>query len=346
MTAHAAGSGTTRMPRSRSRVHRALVAGAVGAAVLLAGCGGQDPDVTVGLITKQEENPYWVTMREVAETVAGDENVRLLTATGSGDADVESQVEALARMTEEGADGILIAPTDSEAVVPAIEEARAAGVTVIAVDTPTEPEDAVDALFATDNEEAGRLAGEYAAAKAQEFGLEPRIALLNLTPGGASGLQREAGFLDGFGIGADDPQVVGAGDTEGDRDLGEQVMGDLLAEHPDINVVYAVNEPAALGAVAALQDADVDLGQVVLVTIDGGCEAIKDAVRPGDIDATVQQYPENMAREGVTALAEHARGGPAPSGFLDTGAVLITGSPAPGVESRDVAFGVRNCWGD
>lgn len=347
MTTRTARRRTVRMPGSRSRVRRTLVGGFVGAAVLLAGCGGgQDPDVTVGLITKQEANPYWVTMREVAEATAADHNVRLLTATGTSDADVQSQIDALARMTEQGADGILIAPTDSEAVVPAIEEARAAGVTVIAVDTPTVPESAVDAVFATDNVEAGRLAGEYAAAKAAELGLEPRIALLNLAPGGASGEQREAGFLAGFGIEADDPQVVGAADTEGDRDLAEQAMRDLLAEHPDINVVYAVNEPAALGAVAALRDADVDLGQVVVVTIDGGCEAIKNAVRPGDIDATVQQYPENMAREGVIALAEHARGGPAPSGFLDTGAVLITGSPAPGVESRNVAFGVRNCWGD
>ncbi|MDD9206287.1 hypothetical protein PU560_07360 [Georgenia sp. 10Sc9-8] len=68
-------------------------------------------------------------------------------------------------------------------------------------------------------------------------------------------------------------------------------------------------------------------------------------MRPGDVDATAQQYPQNMAREGVRALAEAARGGDEPSGFLDTGVELITGDPAPGVESRDVAFGVRNCWG-
>ena len=53
-----------------------------------------------------------------------------------------------------------------------------------------------------------------------------------------------------------------------------------------------------------------------------------------------------MAREGVTAIAEAARGGPSPQGFLNTGVELITGAPAPGVESRSIQFGVRNCWGD
>lgn len=325
---------------------RIALAAALTAGLVLTACGGEDPDVTVGLITKQEANPYWVTMREVAEDTAGEENVELLTATGTSDVDVASQEEALREMTAQGADGILIAPTDSQALVPAIEEAREAGVTVIAVDTPTDPESAVDAVFATDNQEAGRLVGEYAAAKAQELGLEPRIAILDLAPGIASGEQRRAGFLEGFGIEEGDPLVVGSVDTEGDRDKGEEAMADLIADDPAINVVYAVNEPAALGAVAALDEADIDQDDVLVVTIDGGCEAIKDAVRPGDIDVTAQQYPENMAREGVTALAEHARGGEAPSGFLNTGIVLITGNPAPGVESRDVAFGVRNCWGD
>lgn len=328
------------------RLRRLALAAALTCGLIVTGCSSEEPDVTVGLITKQEANPYWVTMREVAEATARDENVELLTATGTSDVDVDGQIEALRDMTEQGADGILIAPTDSKALVPAIEEARAAGVTVIAVDTPTDPEDAVDALFATDNREAGELIGRYAGAKVEELGLTPRIAILDLAPGIASGEQRRAGFLSGFGIEEGDPQIVGSIDTEGDRVKGEEAMRELLVQDPEINVVYAVNEPAALGAVAALDEAGVGQDDVVLVTVDGGCEAIKNAVRPGDIDATAQQYPENMAREGVTALAEHARGGPAPSGFLNTGIVLITGDPAPGVDSRDVAFGVRNCWGD
>lgn len=332
------------------RRRRARAVGLVEVLVLavVAGCGGgggDDAPITVGLITKQEANPFWVTMREVAEDVADERDAELISVTGESDVDVESQVAALREMTASGVDGILIAPNDSAAVVPAIEAAREAGIVVIAVDTPTEPESAVDALFATDNRLAGELIGRYARAKAEQEGLEPRVALLDLAPGITSGELRREGFLAGFGLEEDDPRIVGEVDTEGDRAKGEEGMRQLLEEHPDITVVYTVNEPAALGAVDALQDAGRDMAEVVVVSVDGGCEAIKSAVRAGDIDATAQQYPENMAREGVRAIAEAARGGQTPSGFLDTGVALITGDPVDGVESRDVAFGVRNCWG-
>lgn len=327
----------------------ATVVSVVVMTVLLAGLVGcttqQQKPVTVGLIAKQEENPYWVTMREVAEEVAKSEDVTLFTATGESDTDVDSQVIAMEAMIDRGVDGILIAATDSDAIVPAIEAARAAGITVIAVDTPVDPPSAVDAFYATDNLKAGKLVGEYAAAKAQELGLEPQIAILDLAPGISSGELRMKGFLDGFGISADDPEVVGSVETEGDRELGKAGMQQLLEATPGINVVYTVNEPAALGALEALREAGADLGSIVVVSIDGGCEAIKTAVRPGDIDATAQQFPQNMARLGVTAIADEVRGGEKPSGYLDTGVELITGDPAPGVTSRDVAFGVRNCWG-
>ena len=324
---------------------RVLAATALLLSLSLAGCGSDEPPVTAGLITKQETNPFWVTMREVAQDTADDHDVDLMTATGTSDVDVDSQIAAIKAMTEAGAAGILIAPTDSEAVVPAITEARKAGVVVIAVDTPTEPSSAVDALFATDNERAGELIGRYARAKATQQGLEPKIAMLDLAPGITSGELRHDGFLAGFGVADDDPAVVGSVDTEGDQDKGRTGMAQLLAEHPDISIAYTVNEPAAFGAIAALRAAGRSLDDVIIVSVDGGCEAIKQGVRPGDIDATSQQYPENMAREGITAIAAAARGGEPPTGYLDTGLELITGDPAPGVDSKDVAFGVRNCWG-
>ena len=324
----------------------AALAAALTLSLVLGACGDDREEVTIGLITKQEANPFWVTMREVAEDTAEEENVELLTATGRSDIDNESQAQAIEDMIEKGAKGILIAPADSKAIVPTIEMARAEGVAVIAVDTPTDPRTAVDALFATDNKRAGELVGQYAKAKVGQMGVAPKIAMLNLAPGITSGELRREGFLAGFGLKEDAPEVVGSVDTEGNREKGQTAMAQLLAETPDINVVYTVNEPAAFGAIAALNDAGRDLEDVVVVSVDGGCEAIKDGVRPGDIDATAQQYPENMAREGVRALAAAARGGEKPSGYLDTGVELITGDPATGVQARDVAFGVRNCWGD
>ena len=100
------------------------------------------------------------------------------------------------------------------------------------MDTPVSPLDAVDAYYATDNTHAGELVGAYAAAKATELGLDPQIAMLNLAPGIASGADRRAGFLTGFGITADAASLVASVDTLGDRQRGHDEMTRLLAEHP------------------------------------------------------------------------------------------------------------------
>jgi len=313
--------------------------------VQVGACGASKDPVTVGLIVKRNTNPFWVTMKDTAEQTADDDNVKLLTAAGTSDIDNKSQVAALARMTAQGAKGIMITPADSKAIVPAIEKARRTGVTVIALDTPTEPSSAVDALFATNNRQAGELIGRYAKAKAQERGIKPRIAMLDLAPGITSGELRRTGFLDGFGIKEGDPRIVGSVDTLGETARAENGLRALLKKDHGINIVYTVNEPAAFGAAEALKAAGKSEDDVILVSVDGGCDAIKNGVRPGVIDATAQQYPENMARLGVDTLAKTARGGKKPSGYRNTGVELITGDDAKGVPSQNVAFGVRNCWG-
>jgi fructose transport system substrate-binding protein len=327
-------------------VSRRLIAlgGAVVLGLAVGACGGGDDEITVGLITKQEENPFFVKIREVAEETADETDVELLTAAGKSDVDNASQVAALEDMTKRGAKGILIVPANSRAIVPAIEKARRAGVTVVALDTPTQPASAVEALFATNNRRAGNLIGRYAKAKAEEQGIEPKIAMLDLAPGISVGELRHDGFLEGFGIEDGDPKIVGSVNTEGNEEKARAGMAQLLEENPDINVVYTINEPAAFGAADALEAAGKSEDDVILVSIDGGCDAIKDGVRPGTIDATSQQYPENMATEGMEAVTEALRGGPSPSGFRDTGVELITADAVDGVESEDEAFGVRNCW--
>lgn len=327
------------------RLWRASAAAvAIGMTLGLGACGRPEA-VTIGLITKQEANPYWRTMKQAAQNEADRENVTLLTATGTSDVDVESQRQAIRDMVSRGARGIIIAPTSSTQLNPDLEAARQLGVIVIAVDTPVDPVTAVDAYYATDNAEAGRQVGRYAAAKAQELGLAPKVAMLNLAPGISSGEQRRDGFLEGMGLAANSPELVASADSEGNRQLGKQAMEQILTQHADVNVVYTVNEQAALGALDALKAANADLSRMVIVSIDGGCQAMRDAVRPGDIDATAMQFPENMAREGIRSIAGAERGGQRPSGYLNTGVELITDSPADGVPSRDVPYGIRNCWG-
>ena len=309
------------------------------------GSSSKNKEVTIGLITKTESNPFFVKMKEGAQAQAKKDNVKLLTASGKSDTDNASQVTALENMTTQGAKVILDVPADSKAVVPAIKKARDAGVIVIALDTPTEPQDAADALFATDNMKAGELIGQYAKAKVKAMGITPKIAMIDHAPGISVGQLRHDGFLKGYGIKDGDPSIVGSVNSYGDTAKGQAGMEQLLQKDPGVNVVYSINEPSGFGAATALKAAGKSPKDFILVSIDGGCDAIKRGIKTGVIDATSQQYPLKMAALGVEKGAAAARGGPKPSGYVDTGVELITADPVKGVPSKDAAFGTENSWG-
>ncbi len=303
-----------------------------------AASGGQ---ISVGLITKTDTNPFFVKMKEGADKEAAAKGAKLVSAAGKFDGDNQSQVTAIENMVTSGVKGILITPSDTKAIVPSIKKARDAGVLVIALDTPAEPQDATDALFATDNKQAGILIGKYA--QAAMGGKPVKIATLDLAPGISVGVLRHDGFIQGFGITNTDPQIVCSQDTQGDQAKGQAAMETCLQKDPSINLVYTINEPAALGANTALKAAGKDK-EVTIVSVDGGCTGVK-AVKDGTIAATSQQYPLKMATQGVDAVVDYAQTGNKVSGYTDTGVTLITDKPQSGVDSKDTTFGLDNCWG-
>jgi fructose transport system substrate-binding protein len=296
----------------------------------------------VGLITKTDTNPFFVKMKEGASQAAQSHGAKLMSAAGKFDGDNATQVTAIENMVTAGAKAILITPSDTKAIVPAIKKARDAGVLVIALDTPTDPQEATDALFATDNFKAGVLIGKYA--KAAMAGKPAKIATLDLAPGITVGKLRHDGFLQGYGIKEGDPSIVCSQDTQGDQAKGQTAMENCLQKAPDINVVYTINEPAAAGAYQALKAAGKEKG-VLIVSVDGGCAGVKN-VKAGVIGATSQQYPLKMASLGVEAGVNYAKTGKKVSGYTDTGVTLITDKPKAGVESKDTKFGMDACWGN
>ncbi|MEV6491590.1 sugar ABC transporter substrate-binding protein [Actinoplanes sp. NPDC051633] len=320
------------------------------------GSGGDKP--IVGLITKTDTNPFFVKMKEGAQKAADEQGVELQSFAGKQDGDNEAQVTAIENLISRGAKGFLITPSDSKAIVPSIEQAKQQGLLVIALDTPTDPANAVDATFATDNRQAGKLIGQWAKAKFEKDGKQAKIALLDLNANGVSvDVQRDQGFLEGFGIDvADnnkigdekDPRIVGHDVTDGAEDGGRTAMENLLQKDPSINLVYTINEPAAAGAYQAIKAAGKEK-DVTIVSVDGGCPGV-DNVKAGVIGATSMQFPLKMAQDGVAAVAAFAKGGEKPSAtagkdFVDTGATLITDQPQDGVDAKDSAWGKQNCWG-
>lgn len=320
------------------------------AALAVAGSAAAQTEPVIGLITKTETNPFFVKMKEGATEMAKARGAKLLSAAGRTDGDNAGQVTAIENMMAAGAKTILITPSDSKAIVPAIQKARGKGVMVIALDSPTDPADAADALFATDNYKAGVLIGQYAKAA---LGSKPaKIATLDLFPGHPVGAQRHNGFMKGFGLAAPDAksnelgkaaEIVCMADSFGDQAKGQTAMENCLRRDPDINIVYTINEPAAAGAHTALKRAGKDKG-VIIVSVDGGCAGVRN-VAAGVIAATSQQYPMKMAGMGVRAGVEYAKTGTKVTGYTDTGVTLIADKAMPGVESQGTKTGLELCWG-
>jgi fructose transport system substrate-binding protein len=327
-----------------------VLAALVTAAAVATGAAAAADAPVIGLITKTETNPFFVKMKEGAQAAAAAKGAKLLSAAGKTDGDNAGQVTAIENMIAGGAKTILITPNDSKAIVPAIRKARALGVMFIALDSPTDPQEGTDALFATDNYKAGMLIGQYA--RAAMAGRTAKIATLDLFPGHPVGAQRHNGFMKGYGLQAADAksnelsksaEIVCMADSYGDQAKGQTAMENCLQKSPDINLVYTINEPAAAGAYQALKAAGKEKG-VVIVSVDGGCTGVKN-VKAGVIAATSQQYPLKMASMGVDAGVEYAKTGKKISGYTDTGVTLISDRPQAGVDSRDTKFGLDSCWG-
>ena len=325
-----------------------LIVAAVLGGVTIAALSADQP--VIGLITKTDTNPFFVKMKEGATQMANEKGAKLLSAAGKQDGDNAGQVTAIENMITAGAKTIMITANDSKAIVPAIQKARAKGVMIIALDSPTDPRDATDALFATDNYKAGILIGQYA--KAALGGKPAKIVTLDLFPGHPVGAQRHNGFMKGFGLTAPDasvnelgkaPEIVCSADSFGDQAKAQTAMENCLQKNADVNLVYTINEPAAAGAFTALKRAGKEKG-VTIVSVDGGCAGIRN-VKAGIIAATSQQYPLKMAALGVDAGVTYAKTGVKASGYTDTGVTLIADKPMPGVDSKDSKVGESLCWG-
>ena len=359
------------------RAKRLLALGSIAAiaALGMSGCsanssggsGSSSGKVGVALIVKTTTNPFFVAMEDAAKAAASKDNVQLTLAAGKKDGDAATQIQAIEDSISRGDKGILITPTDST-VNSAISKARKAGLVVIALDTPPDPANTVDVTYATDNFAAGLAIGKWTAA--QLDGKKAVIGLVDLFSNQVASVDynRDQGFLTGMGIDVKDKTKNGDEDksgkytggkggdyviagnqaSNGDEADGRTAMETLLSKDPSINVVYAINEPAAYGAYQALKAAGKEK-DTIIVAIDGGCTGVKE-VTDGIIGATSQQYPSKMAALGMEAIVKLAKTGTKPTvsaglDFFNTGSQLVTDKPVAGLTSITSADATKICWG-
>jgi fructose transport system substrate-binding protein len=331
--------------------------------------GGGGGAIAVTLITKDNNNPFWISMQKGAEDAASKNGVTLTKAAGAKDGDEDGQVKAIEAAVARGDKGILIAP-NGPGVNDALDNAKSQGIYVIALDTPPDPADTVDLTIATDNFKAGDLIGKWAAGTLN--GKKATIAMLDAFNDKVVtvDVNRDQGFLTGMGIDTKDKgkngdeaatgkytggkggdyQIVCHEPSQGAQDGGKTGMESCLSKNKDINTVYTINEPTAAGAVEALDAAGIK--DAVVVSVDGGCSPGIAMVKDGTIGATSQQYPIKMAEMGVETIKKmvDSNGSDKPANspgldFVDAGVALVTDKPVQGLESITSADAEKLCWG-
>jgi fructose transport system substrate-binding protein len=367
-------SGRSRRGSARRSWRLTVAALAAVSALTVAACGSSSSSgsggsggkgVKVALILKTFSNPYFVWMEKSAKADAAARGVDLNVSAGTTDGDTATQISAIDNAVSAGDAGIIITP-NGDAVNSALTKARKFGLYTIALDTAPTPPSTVNLTYATDNTEAGKLDGQWAAAKLA--GKPADIALLDLFNNQVVSVDVDPdhGILEGMGIPVGASTINGKEPTSGHYTGGKggsykiacqlptqgaipggkSSMQTCLQKDPNINLVYAINEPAAEGATQALAAAH---NKALVVAIDGGCSNLS-YVANGSIAATAGQFPGKMASDGVDAIynlaTKHVHPAATPGlGFYNTGTKLFTNDPQPGVPSVNAAAAKKLCWG-
>lgn len=233
----------------------------------------------------------------------------------SGEFDAARQRNQVADFIVQKVGAIVLSPCDSKAVVTAIADANKAGIPVFTVDIAALGGGAkVVSHVATDNLGGGRLAAQ---ALIEALGGKGRVAILD-HPEVESVILRTKGFEEELARQKAEKgvtmQVVARLPGGATKDKSFKATEDLLQSHPDLNGIFAINDPSALGAVAALEKAG-RLAQVKIVGFDGMPEG-KQAIRNGQIYADPIQFPDRIGQNAVQTIRKYLQGDDVPAQIL------------------------------
>ena len=237
-------------------------------------------------------NPFFVQIAHGAQAAAKKINPGVKFQSESSNYDVNNQTNQLDNFVANGANLILLNAADSKGIAPAVLRAKAAGVTVVAVDVGAEG--GVDATVTSNNKQAGQLDGKFVADRLKGKG---QIVIVNGPPVTAV-TDRVAGFLEEIKKSPGIKIVSQDQNAGGSRDGGLRVMTDLLTAFPKIDAVFAINDPTAIGCDLAAKQAQ--RKDFFIVGVDGAPDVVpslkdKDSL----IQASAAQDPYTMAGKAV-----------------------------------------------
>ncbi|MFO0841337.1 MAG: substrate-binding domain-containing protein [Gemmataceae bacterium] len=296
----------------------------------------------VAVVPKGLTHEFWKSIERGARRAAGDLtqqgiSVQILWDGPRKESDASDQIRIVQTLVgSRGANGLVLAPQDSKAMVPVVEEVVQKGVPVVIIDSGLDKPDAFVKYVATDNYNGGRMAAKHLLdVLAKDGKAAPKLVLLRYAVGSESTEQREKGFLDVVNeviaqrkkAGQPAPEVISddvyAGATV---DSSQKVSGPLLIRVKDkADGIFAVNESAATGMLNEMRSQKLN-GKIRLVAFDSS-EPLLQAVEEGDVTGTIVQDPYRMGYLGVWVLVRHLEGDDVSDGgkkSLPTGEYLLT----------------------
>lgn len=278
--------------------------------------GGAAGAPRVALVLKTLNHPFFVDMRRGAQEAADRLGVQLDVQAAEREIDVEKQMQIVENMIQTGIQALVIAPSGSREIVPALVKVRDAKVPIVVVDTRLDAAAAAEAgvvpstFVGSDNYAGGALAGTHLATVVNGTA---RVAVLEGIPGHETADSRLRGFRDAV---KDRPgiTIVASQPANWERDQGFNVFQNMLQAHPDIDAVFAASDLMALGAIEAIAAAG-RTGTIRVVGFDAIDDARK-AIAAGVMEASVAQFPSEMGRVAVESAVRVMRGEALPAAVM------------------------------
>ena len=283
---------------------------ALGLLLVAAGCGASHGERArdkplIAVIPKATSHEFWKSVHAGAIHGRDASGVDIVWKGPITESDREAQINLVQDFVAQGVDGICLAPLDSQALVPAVRQAKAAGIPVLIFDSGLDDETDIVSFVATDNYHGGQIAGRHLG---QLLAGKGRVMILRQAVGSQSAEQREQGCLDVLAKEFPQIDVISSNEYAGDTaDKALVKAQQLLLTFGDrVDGVFTASQHVATGMLRALEEQNL-AGKVKFVGFDAGPELVV-ALREGRMHGIVLQDPVRMAELAVTTLADHLRG--------------------------------------
>ena len=267
-----------------------------------------DERPVIALVMKSLANEFFVNMANGAERHQAERADYELIINGiRNESDLAQQVALVDQMISRSVDAIVIAPADSQALVPALARASAAGIVIINIDNRLEPEileeyDLSIPFIGPSNRAGAKMVGDFAL---QSVASGSKVAILEGITSAVNSIERRSGFEEAITDAGMD--LVTLQSAEWDQTKAAQVMAGILSQYPDLDVILAANDNMALGAASAVVMARREK-EIVIAGFDN-ISAVHPLIEAGTVIATVDQFGDQLAVFGIEYAIEALESG-------------------------------------